>query len=177
MAFPNPVERSTPQWGPRRRPARCGQLAAILDHSADFRCGLEPRLLPAPGGSARRTRRLSCDSHATEGEPPVLTTDHFVEFAGMPKSGKTTVLDIVSHHLRRSGILLNEFHGGGRYAPIDKSSLPALNMYLGGEAVAFILTRAHREKAVNRLFLLDRGIVDRCIFTRALAALGKLDSA
>ena len=30
----------------------------------------------------------------------------------MPKSGKTTVMDVISHYLRREGLPVAEFHGG-----------------------------------------------------------------
>ena len=104
----------------------------------------------------------------------MLTRDYFFEFAGMPKSGKTTIFDIVSHYLKRSGIKIEEYHGGGRYSPIDKSALASLNMFLGGRSVEFILVSTEREKIGHRIFLMDRGVYDRCIFTIALQRMGKI---
>jgi thymidylate kinase len=105
----------------------------------------------------------------------MLTRDYIFEFAGMPKSGKTTIFDIVSHYLKRSGIKIEEYHGGGRYSPIDKSALASLNMFLAGRAVEFILVSAERERIGHRIFLMDRGVYDRCIFTIALQRMGKVD--
>lgn len=101
--------------------------------------------------------------------------DYFFEFSGMPKSGKTTILDIVTHYLKRSGLRMQEFHGGGRYAPIDKSAIGSLNMYLAGMSIEFILVASEREKIGHRIFLLDRGIFDRIIFTRTLRKLKRID--
>jgi hypothetical protein len=106
-----------------------------------------------------------------------MTRDYFFEFAGMPKSGKTTICDIVVHFLKRSGFRVTEYHGGGRYAPIDKSSLPALNLYLAVKAVEFLVTNVEREKVQHRIFMMDRGLFDRRVFTRTLLNLKKIDAA
>lgn len=102
-----------------------------------------------------------------------LSRDIVIEFAGMPKSGKTTVLDIIAHYLRRQSLPVSEFHGGGRYAPISKKDLPRLNVYLACEAIRYVLAadQLHREP---RIHLMDRGIVDRMIFTVALNSIGQL---
>src|SRR5579862_962264 len=92
----------------------------------------------------------------------------------MPKSGKTTVCDVVVHFLKRSGFKVGEYHGGGRYEAIDKSSLLSLNLHLAMKAADFILINSEREKVDNRLFIMDRGIFDRRIFTRALRTIGKI---
>lgn len=98
-----------------------------------------------------------------------------VEFAGMPKSGKTTILDVVSHYMRRSGVQTTEYHGGGRYAPLDKRDLPRLNLYLACEAVKYCVS-THEADAVSRLHLLDRGLVDRLIFTRAMLHMSRVSA-
>ena len=99
-----------------------------------------------------------------------------IEFAGLPKSGKSTVMDVVSHYLRRMGLPVKEFHGGGRYAPIGKNELGRLNLYLACEAVRYCLA-THEEDSAPRLHLLDRGLVDRVIFTRALHAMKRVSTA
>jgi hypothetical protein len=95
----------------------------------------------------------------------------------MPKSGKTTICDIVVHFLKRAGLKVTEYHGGGKYAPIDKASLGALNLYLAIKAVDFIVTNVEREKTQCRIFIMDRGIFDRRLFTRALEEMNTIDSA
>jgi thymidylate kinase len=94
----------------------------------------------------------------------------------MPKSGKTTILDIVIHFLKRNGFKISEYHGGGRYAPIDKSAIESLNLYLASLAAEFILISSTRERSQFKIFLMDRGIFDRCIFTKALLEMNKIDS-
>ncbi|MFD2792942.1 hypothetical protein ACFS27_05195 [Promicromonospora vindobonensis] len=89
----------------------------------------------------------------------------------MPKSGKTTVLDVVSHRIRRAGWAVADFHGGGRYAPIDKSDLASLNLYLVGSALQYLAAVGADERP-PRFHLLDRGLNDRIIFSRALNAVG-----
>lgn len=101
----------------------------------------------------------------------VLPRDVVIEFAGMPKSGKTTVLDVVSHRIRRAGWAVGDFHGGGRYAPIDKNDLASRNLYLAGSALQYLAAVGADERP-PRFHLLDRGLNDRIIFSRALNALG-----
>jgi thymidylate kinase len=105
-----------------------------------------------------------------------LPRDVVIEFAGMPKSGKTTVLDIVSHRIRRAGWAVADFHGGGRYAPVGKKDLASLNLYLAGSALQYVATIGADERP-PRFHLLDRGLNDRVIFSRALLSLGLLDDA
>ena len=106
-----------------------------------------------------------------------MTRDYFFEFAGMPKSGKTTVCDIVVHFLKRKGLRVSEYHGGGRYVRIDKSSLTSLNLYLAIKAVEFVVTNVEREKTQYRVFVMDRGLFDRRVFTRTLLDLKRIDSS
>lgn len=100
-----------------------------------------------------------------------------VEFAGMPKSGKTTTLEIVRHEIRRRGQLTIDYHGGGRYAPIDKSNLAHLNLFLAAEAVRFLSVGAAVPVAPSTIHLMDRGIFDRVIFTEALVSRGVMSRA
>jgi thymidylate kinase len=107
----------------------------------------------------------------------MLKRDYFFEFAGMPKSGKTTVSEVVVHYLKRRGFRVREYHGGGRYAPIDKSAHSSLNLYLIGKAVEFVITSVERENTQSRIFLMDRGIFDGCIFTNVQLRMGKIDTS
>lgn len=99
-----------------------------------------------------------------------------IEFAGMPKSGKTTVLDVVSHFLRRHQVPLSEYHGGGRYAPIGKDQLGRLNLYLASEALRYVLSSTQVGWA-PKVHLMDRGLVDRTIFTEALLKVGRIGAS
>ena len=93
----------------------------------------------------------------------------------MPKSGKTTTMDIVSHYLKRCGMAVKEFHGGGRYAPMDKSHLGALNLYLGCQAIEQVLELRTTSNGIP-VAILDRALTDRLIFSRALCDLGRLSA-
>jgi hypothetical protein len=105
----------------------------------------------------------------------MLNRDFFFEFAGMPKSGKTTTLDVIVHFLKRREYRVEEYHGGGRYSPIDKSSLASLNIYLACKAMEFIVTSAEKEKIHSRIFIMDRGLFDRMLFTKALKEMNKIN--
>lgn len=104
-----------------------------------------------------------------------MKRDFFFEFAGMPKAGKTTILEIVAHFLKRQGYRIRAYDGEGRYAPIDKTSLASLNLFLAGKAIEFVLLSSERDVVHPRIHLLDKGIFDRCIFTRALLNVGEID--
>lgn len=97
-----------------------------------------------------------------------------IEFAGMPKSGKTTIVDRLSQLLRRTGCKVEEFHGGGRYAPIDKDHIKNLNLYLLSSTLQH-LSKIDSDDRPARFHLLDRGLVDRAIFSEALFNLGLVD--
>lgn len=104
-----------------------------------------------------------------------IKRDYFFEFAGMPKSGKTTILDSVLHSIKRDGYYVSEFHGGGKYDPIDKKNWDGLNVFLSTKVSQYLLLSSSREKLYNRIFFLDRGIFDRIIFINTIKQLGRID--
>lgn len=101
-------------------------------------------------------------------EKKQLKRDFIFEFAGMPKSGKTTVLRIIEHFLKGKGYRIQEFHGGGHYAPIDKNEIGSFNLYLAAKAIESLVVFSQIEKRHPRILLMDRGIFDRCIWTKVL---------
>lgn len=103
-----------------------------------------------------------------------LDRTYVFEFAGMPKSGKTTILDVVSHYLKRSGYPVREFHGGGRYVEIDKNNPQALNLVLTTRAIEYLLLSLERYKDDPRIILMDRGVFDKSVFTISYFNEGKL---
>lgn len=104
-----------------------------------------------------------------------LQQDYLFEFAGMPQSGKSTIEDIVAHYLKRQGFIIEEYRGGSRYSPLRFSSIADLNVLLACRAVEFVISTSGREKEVHKIFLLDRGLIDRYIFTNVLLRQGKID--
>lgn len=103
-----------------------------------------------------------------------LDRDYFFEFAGMPQSGKSTVEDIVAHYLKREGFFIGEYRGGSKGSPLYNAPIAALNLLLACEAAKFIVSTAEREKETHKIFLLDRGLIDRCLFTRTLVERGRV---
>ena len=104
-----------------------------------------------------------------------LQRDYFFEFAGMPQSGKSSVEDIVAHYLKRQGFVIEEYRGGSRYSPLRFSSIADLNLWLACKTAEFVISALGREKAIHKIFLLDRGLIDRCVFADALLRQGKID--
>lgn len=103
-----------------------------------------------------------------------LPRNFIFEFAGMPKSGKTTTMDSVAHHFRRNGIQVTEYHGGGRHVEIDKDHAQDLNMALTAKAIQFALTSPHQYKYDPRIIIMDRGLFDKYIFTLMYLKRGKI---
>lgn len=106
---------------------------------------------------------------------PGLHRDYFFEFAGMPQSGKSTLEDIVAHFLKREGYIIEEFQGGSRHSPLRFSSIADLNVWLASKISGFVIGAVGREAATHKIFLLDRGLIDRCMFTDTLLREGKID--
>lgn len=97
------------------------------------------------------------------------------EFSGLPKSGKTTIIDIVSHYFRRKGFRVLVHRDTGTYAPIRKNELGALNIYLASQAVTFLLETYYSAHSDHQLIFIDRGLFDRCVFSETLRELGYID--
>ena len=108
-----------------------------------------------------------------------IKRDYIFEFAGMPKSGKTTILRIIMSFLKAKGFRVSEyeFHGGGHYAPIDKKDISSLNFFLAANAIEALMVFSAGEKKHSRIFFLDRGIFDRCIWTKVLVEKGNISTA
>lgn len=96
-----------------------------------------------------------------------LDKSYFFEFAGLPKSGKTTIIECVRHFFRRNGFIVKNFNGHDRNVPIDKSDAFELNMTLASHAVEYINTSYVADSKFTIHFL-DRGIFDRSVFTEKL---------
>lgn len=106
----------------------------------------------------------------------MMTKDLFFEFAGMPKSGKSTILNTVSHYLQAQGHRVVEYDGSAFFSSLVDADLGSLNMILACKACEFILTSVEEESAPHRIYLLYRGLFDRYIFAEAMLKLGKIDA-
>src|SRR5712691_11799463 len=97
-----------------------------------------------------------------------LQRDYFFEFAGMPQGGKTTVMKIVRDFLQGRGYPITDYRGGSRYSPLYTAPIQDLNLSLACNAVNFTISATGIKKEEYKIYLLDRGLIDRCIFTDTL---------
>lgn len=99
-----------------------------------------------------------------------LQRSYIFEFAGMPQSGKTVVKEILAHYLKRMEYPQIEFNGGSRYSgfPIYQMPIRQLNEELARNIERFMHETLERQKSEHTIYLLDRGVIDRCIFTDTL---------
>lgn len=97
-----------------------------------------------------------------------LQRDYVFEFAGMPQSGKTNVKDILVHYLKRMEYPFEQFNGGSRNSPLYYSPIGQLNQSLAVNIVNFVKYHIGEAATDHKIYLLDRGLIDRWIFTDAL---------
>lgn len=102
-----------------------------------------------------------------------LTKSYFFEFSGMPKAGKTTVIESVRHFFRRYGYSVQNFRGHDRGLPIDKSNAFELNLVLAMKAVEYVTTCSVADRCPT-IHLLDRGLFDRTVFSEVLRKQGEI---
>jgi len=100
-----------------------------------------------------------------------LDRNYIFEFAGMPQGGKTSVKETLAHYLKRMEYPVVEFNGGSRYPrlPIYRMPIGELNSALAQNIESFVLSITEKQGPDHNIYLLDRGLIDRCIFTKALA--------
>ena len=100
-----------------------------------------------------------------------LERDYIFEFAGMPQSGKTFVKAILAHYLKRMDYPVVEYNGGSRYSglPIYRMPIGELNEKLARHIQNVVRSIVGGQNPDHNIYFLDRGLIDRCIFTDALA--------
>lgn len=104
-----------------------------------------------------------------------LNKSYFFEFSGMPKAGKTTVIESVRHFFRRNGYSVKNYHGHDRNLDIDKSNARELNFVLAAHAADYIVAHSVTDREPTIHFL-DRGIFDRAVFTELMHKQSKIDN-
>jgi hypothetical protein len=99
-----------------------------------------------------------------------LQRSYIFEFAGMPRSGKTLAKEILAHYLKRMDYPLVEYNGGSRYSRLQiyRMSIGELNERLAQDIESFVRSIVEKQDSDHNIYLLDRGLIDRCIFTDAL---------
>jgi len=93
----------------------------------------------------------------------------FIEFAGSPKSGKSTIIGIVSHFFKRHGFRVGQPAEGAslRTPPDLKKDLLAFNAWSACYALQTILEDCHSGDP-DHLVILDRGLFDAVVWAQFL---------
>lgn len=101
----------------------------------------------------------------------------FVEFAGTPKSGKSTCIDTVNHFFRRSGYkVLAPTEGASKRTPYYlKDDLVAFNAWSATYALTHILEGKYGTDEYH-IVILDRGLFDALAWFELLKTKGTVDS-
>jgi hypothetical protein len=88
-----------------------------------------------------------------------------IEFSGMPRCGKTTILDLLMHHSDGFIFYGEEFN----LVPFDDESSYKYNLWYAN----YCVDRLKKFKNENIIYLLDRSILDRIAFGWAMVSFGK----
>lgn len=88
-----------------------------------------------------------------------------IEFAGMPKSGKTTAIEIADSYFKREKKKVRVIYEGARISPLDKDDRFMYNSWSFHNTVNRIL-EARLDNYDH--ILIDRGIFDHMAFARAI---------
>ncbi len=96
----------------------------------------------------------------------------FVEFAGMPRSGKSSCISIIEHFLRRNGFSVLAPFEGARHAPQAlRDDLVLYNTWTATYAIRQILEGVYfRSPGKYHFVLLDRGLFDATAWFHLLEA-------
>ena len=102
---------------------------------------------------------------------------YFVEFAGTPKSGKSTCIDTVGHFFRRNDYkVLAPTEGASKRTPYYlKEDLVSFNVWSACYALTHILEGLHGSDEF-RIAFLDRGLFDALAWFELLGAEGDIDA-
>lgn len=114
----------------------------------------------------KRAVRVRGELRLVEWRRPV-----FIEFAGTPKSGKSTCIEIIGHFFGRSGYrVLSPAEGASRRTPYYlKENWMAFNTWSASYALMHVLEGLHGSDQYD-LAILDRGLFDALAWFEFLAA-------
>ena len=122
-------------------------------------------------------RSLLARAQAVSQNLPSVPRDRpvFIEFAGTPKSGKSSCIEIVRHFFRRSDIkVLAPAEGASRRTPCFlKDDLMAFNTWSASYALMHVLEGLHGSDRYD-LAILDRGLFDALAWFELLATEGAI---
>ena len=98
-----------------------------------------------------------------------------IEFTGLPKSGKTTVVNSLSMFLRRNGISTIVIKERASICPIKNKHHPDFNVWTGCTTLTNILN--YKQSKDYSVIIVDRGIFDSLIWMNLLSRKGKLSNS
>lgn len=98
-----------------------------------------------------------------------------IEFAGMPKSGKTTQIEIIESRLKHlEDKYVRVIYEGARVCPLEKDN----RFYYNAWSFHNTLNKTLEATLANPNYLLiDRGVYDHIAYTNALFEAGKITSS
>lgn len=101
-----------------------------------------------------------------------------VEFAGSPKSGKSTTIDVLAHFFKRMGFKVRApTEGASKRTPYNlRRDLVAFNSYTLNYAISELLDAYHNVEQPDLVFL-DRGPFDSLAWLKYLQDNGDLEEA
>lgn len=104
---------------------------------------------------------------------PTTSRPKFIEFAGTPKSGKSTCIDTVSHFFKRTGFkVLAPTEGASKRTPYYlKDDLVSFNVWSACYALSHILEGLYSSDRFHLVFL-DRGLFDALAWINLLQVEG-----
>ncbi|MGH7814811.1 MAG: hypothetical protein ACREQI_12505 [Candidatus Binataceae bacterium] len=86
----------------------------------------------------------------------------FIEFAGTPKSGKTTTLSAIHQFLKRSGVTVRTFQERASVAPLLDKGTAFFNIWVTGATLNGMIEALEEEKL--DVLILDRGLFDGLVW-------------
>lgn len=106
-----------------------------------------------------------------------INHDNFLihEILGMPNSGKSTTIKILSKKLKKFSFAVEILDEGTRHCPFDKGKNQFLYACWGLADIAKALTKSYSFRKLNTIVLIDRGLLDRLAFTKAQIDFGYLN--
>ena len=133
----------------------------------------EPELIKRAAGILKRMDALGVHE-SQQGEQP--SSPFFVEFAGTPKSGKSSCIEIVRHFFRRVGFrVLAPTEGASRRTPYFlKDNLPAFNTWSACYALTHVLEGKYDTEDRYQIAFLDRGLFDALVWFELLKSNGEI---
>jgi len=95
-----------------------------------------------------------------------------IEFTGLPKAGKTTVINSLSLFLRRNDIPCFVVNERASVCPVPNKKIPEFNIWTGCTTLSNLIKCKYEKR--HSVVILDRGILDSLIWMNLLLYQGKL---